>query len=86
MHYKYEAMTSSGQEVVDTVEANSHEEAISIIRGRGEYPTKIKASMTKEATQRVVKQTKRPSVLTVILLFAIVVMAYAFIQMTGVLK
>jgi type IV pilus assembly protein PilC len=40
--YQYEAMNAQGQEVKDSIEALSTEEAISKIRNLGFFPTKIK--------------------------------------------
>ncbi|NLX14331.1 MAG: type II secretion system F family protein [Phycisphaerales bacterium] len=40
--FQYEAMNQTGQEVKDTIEAESTEEALSKIRGLGYYPTKLR--------------------------------------------
>src|SRR5688500_12999391 len=47
--YAYVAMNSSGQEVKEEVEANSSEEAISKIRSKGYFPTKVKEKAAKKA-------------------------------------
>lgn len=46
--YQYEAMNASGQEVKDTVEAASSEEAIAKIRAKGYFPTKVKEKAEKK--------------------------------------
>lgn len=46
--YTFEAMNSSGQEVKDVIEANSHEEAIKMIRQKGFFPTKVKEKAGKK--------------------------------------
>jgi type IV pilus assembly protein PilC len=40
--YAFEAMNASGQEVKEEIDANSHEEAIAKIRGKGFFPTKVR--------------------------------------------
>ncbi len=40
--YAFEAMNASGQEVKEEIEANTHEEAIAKIRGKGYFPTKVR--------------------------------------------
>ncbi len=47
--YQFTAMNSSGQEVKDEVEANSNDEAISKIRAKGYFPTKVKEKAAKKA-------------------------------------
>jgi type IV pilus assembly protein PilC len=39
--YQYEALNASGQEVKDTLEAPSKEEAVAKVRGLGYFPTKV---------------------------------------------
>jgi len=46
--YSFEAMNSSGQEVKEEIEANSHEEAIARIRQKGYFPTKVKEKSGKK--------------------------------------
>src|SRR6058998_2372916 len=46
--YAFEAMNSSGQEVKDEIEAGSSEEAISKIRGKGFFPTKVREKAAKK--------------------------------------
>ena len=46
--YAFEAMNASGQEVKEEVEANSHEEAIAKIRGKGYFPTKVREKSAKK--------------------------------------
>jgi type IV pilus assembly protein PilC len=55
--YTFEAMNSSGQEVKDSIEAGSHEEAIAKIRGKGYFPTKVRE---KAAKKKVGKKTAGP--------------------------
>jgi type IV pilus assembly protein PilC len=50
--YTYEAMNSSGQEVRDEIDAESTEEAIQKIRGRGYFPTKVKEKAQKKAVKK----------------------------------
>lgn len=50
--YTYEAMNSSGQEVRDEIDAESTEEAIQKIRGRGYFPTKVKEKVQKKAVKK----------------------------------
>jgi type IV pilus assembly protein PilC len=50
--FQYEAMNSSGQAVKDEVEATSSEEAIAKIRGKGQFPTRVREKAAK------VKKTK----------------------------
>lgn len=47
--FQYVAMNSSGQEVKDTIEANTAEEAVQKIRAKGQYPTKVKQQAEKKA-------------------------------------
>jgi type IV pilus assembly protein PilC len=53
--FAYEAMNASGQEVKDSIEAGSSEEALKLIRARGQYPTKVRE---KAAKKKVVKKAK----------------------------
>src|SRR2546421_11824974 len=46
--FAYVAMNSSGQEVKDEIEADSNEEAISKIRAKGYFPTKVKEKAAKK--------------------------------------
>ena len=46
--YAFEAMNASGQEVKEEVEANTHEEAIAKIRGKGYFPTKVREKSAKK--------------------------------------
>jgi type IV pilus assembly protein PilC len=46
--YAYNAMNSSGQEVKDEIEAESSEEAIAKIRGKGYFPTKVREKAAKK--------------------------------------
>ncbi len=46
--YTFEAMNSSGQEVKDSIEAGSHEDAIAKIRGKGYFPTKVREKAAKK--------------------------------------
>lgn len=46
--FTFEAMNSSGQEVKDSIEAGSHEEAIAKIRGKGYFPTKVREKAAKK--------------------------------------
>src|SRR6185436_72656 len=55
--FAYEAMNASGQEVKDEVEATTSEEAISKIRARGQYPTKVRE---RAAKKRVAKKGGGP--------------------------
>ncbi|MGC4031293.1 MAG: type II secretion system F family protein [Tepidisphaeraceae bacterium] len=50
--FTYEAMNSSGQEVRDEIDADSTEEAIQKIRGRGYFPTKVKEKAVKKTAKR----------------------------------
>lgn len=50
--YAYEAMNSSGQEVKDEIEAASNEEAISKIRGKGYFPTKVREKAAKKSVKK----------------------------------
>lgn len=47
--YAFEAMNSSGQEVKEEIEATSSEEAISKIRGKGYFPTKVREKAAKKS-------------------------------------
>ena len=62
--FAYVAMNSSGQEVKDEIEAGSNEEAISKIRAKGYFPTKVKEKaakkkVAKKAADAEVVATKR---------------------------
>jgi len=46
--YAFVAMNSSGQEVKDEIEANTSEEAIAKIRGKGFFPTKVREKAAKK--------------------------------------
>jgi type IV pilus assembly protein PilC len=46
--FAYVAMNSSGQEVKDEIEASSNEDAISKIRAKGYFPTKVKEKAAKK--------------------------------------
>src|SRR5205809_8129659 len=59
--FAYVAMNSSGQEVKDEIEADSNEEAISKIRAKGYFPTKVKE---KAAKKKVAKKAADSEVLT----------------------
>jgi type IV pilus assembly protein PilC len=50
--YTYEAMNSSGQEVKDEIDAPTHEEAITKIRNKGYFPTKIKEKAVKKSAKK----------------------------------
>jgi type IV pilus assembly protein PilC len=50
--FAYEAMNSSGQEVKDEVEAATPEEAISKIRGKGYFPTKVREKAQKKVAKK----------------------------------
>jgi type IV pilus assembly protein PilC len=50
--FAYEAMNSSGQEVKDEVEANTTEEAIAKIRGKGYFPTKVREKAQKKLSKK----------------------------------
>jgi type IV pilus assembly protein PilC len=50
--FQYEAMNASGQEVKDVVEATSPEDAISKIRAKGYFPTKVKEKAEKKAAKK----------------------------------
>jgi type IV pilus assembly protein PilC len=50
--FAYEAMNSSGQEVKDEIEAASTEEAISKIRQKGFFPTKVRERAQKKAAKK----------------------------------
>src|SRR5580704_1613059 len=50
--FAYEAMNSSGQEVKDEVEAATPEEAISKIRGKGYFPTKVREKAAKKLAKK----------------------------------
>ena len=50
--YAYEAMNSSGQEVKDEIEANTTEEAIAKIRGKGYFPTKVREKAQKKLSKK----------------------------------
>ncbi|MEP0842692.1 MAG: type II secretion system F family protein, partial [Phycisphaerae bacterium] len=40
--FEYEAMNQAGQEVKDKVEAATTEDALTLIRSKGYYPTKLR--------------------------------------------
>jgi type IV pilus assembly protein PilC len=50
--FAYEAMNSSGQEVKDEVEANDSSEAITKIRAKGYFPTKVKEKAAKKSVKK----------------------------------
>ncbi len=50
--YAFEAMNSSGQEVKDSIEASSNEDAIAKIRGKGYFPTKVREQAAKKAAKK----------------------------------
>jgi len=50
--FAYEAMNSSGQEVKDEIEAATPEEAISKIRGKGYFPTKVREKAQKKLAKK----------------------------------
>lgn len=50
--FTYEAMNSSGQEVKDEIDAETTEEAIQKIRGRGYFPTKVKEKAAKKSVKK----------------------------------
>jgi len=50
--FAYEAMNSSGQEVKDEIEAATTEEAISKIRGKGYFPTKVREKAAKKVAKK----------------------------------
>jgi type IV pilus assembly protein PilC len=50
--FAYEAMNSSGQEVKDEIEAATTEEAISKIRGKGFFPTKVREKAAKKVAKK----------------------------------
>ncbi|HEY8665279.1 MAG TPA: type II secretion system F family protein [Tepidisphaeraceae bacterium] len=50
--YAFQAMNASGQEVKDEVEATSSEEAISKIRGKGYFPTKVREKTGKKKVKQ----------------------------------
>jgi type IV pilus assembly protein PilC len=50
--WTFEAMNSSGQEVKDEVDAQTHDEAIAKIRGKGFFPTKVKEKAAKKAAKK----------------------------------
>ncbi len=62
--FAFEAMNSSGQEVKDEVEATSSEEAITKIRSKGFFPTKVrekaaKKKVSKKAETALVTNTRK---------------------------
>src|SRR5450755_3931085 len=69
--YSYEAMNSSGQEVKDEIEANTSEEAIAKIRGKGYFPTKVREKAAKKSAKKkkeavdTVKSSKRKMPLSI---------------------
>ncbi len=50
--FAFEAMNSSGQEVKEEIEAASSEEAISKIRGKGYFPTKVREKAAKKGAKK----------------------------------
>jgi type IV pilus assembly protein PilC len=50
--FQYEAMTTSGQEVKDVIEATSSEDAIAKIRAKGHFPTKVREKSEKKAAKK----------------------------------
>src|SRR5579884_3040212 len=50
--YTFEAMNTSGQEVREEIEANSSEEAIAKIRGKGYFPTKVREKAAKKKVMK----------------------------------
>ncbi len=58
--FTYQAMDRQGREVKDEIDATSHEEAVSLIRKKGYYPTNVKQKSERagkrSATTAVVKQ------------------------------
>src|SRR5579872_1413032 len=50
--FAYEAMNSSGQEVKDEIEATTTEEAISKIRQKGFFPTKVREKAQKKVQKK----------------------------------
>src|SRR4030081_4058933 len=59
--FAFEEMNSSGQEVKDEVEATDSAEAISKIRGKGYFPTKVRE---KAGKKRVSKKKEESSSIT----------------------
>ena len=49
--FTYEAMNSVGQPIKGEIEAGTSEEAISKVRSKGEFPTKIKEKISKKASK-----------------------------------
>ena len=50
--FAFTAMSTSGQEVKETIEATSHEDAIAKIRSRKLFPTKVKEQAAKKAVKK----------------------------------
>jgi type IV pilus assembly protein PilC len=50
--FAYEAMNSSGQEVKEEIDADSHEDAIRKIRGKGYFPTKVREKAQKKLSKK----------------------------------
>ena len=50
--FAFQAMNSSGQEVKDEIEADTSEDAISKIRAKGYFPTKVKEKAAKKAVKK----------------------------------
>src|SRR5436305_1245409 len=50
--FAFEAMNTSGQEVKEEIEANSSEEAIAKIRGKGYFPTKVREKAAKKKVMK----------------------------------
>ncbi|HEX3355959.1 MAG TPA: type II secretion system F family protein [Tepidisphaeraceae bacterium] len=50
--FAYEAMNSSGQEVKDEIEADTSEDAIAKIRGKGFFPTKVREKAGKKKVNK----------------------------------
>ncbi len=58
MQFNYEALDSQGREVKDVIEATSSRDAISKIRDKGMFPTKVKEAgkKTKDTTTKTFKE------------------------------
>ena len=60
--FTFEAMNTSGQEVKDEVEADTHAEAIAKIRGKGLFPTKVRErSAKRKAGKKQETQSTQPT-------------------------
>lgn len=82
--YLYEAMNSSGQSVKGTISAINDEAAISLVRGKGFFPTKLteyKEKAKKEPENEVKKKTKwsPPQPFILRLLKAVFILAVGFV-------